>query len=46
MEGIVKTLKGHETYDWEYGMRPFSSYPLLNCLKVPHMIGVPKAKAT
>jgi hypothetical protein len=44
MEEIVLTLKGHQNYNWEYGMRPLSSYFPLSLCRVPYMIGLPKNK--
>jgi hypothetical protein len=46
MQAIVESVKGHETYDWEYGMRPPTGSGLLAIIaKVPYLVGIPKTSS-
>lgn len=45
MQAMVETIPGHEGYEWEYGLRPWSgakSVPLF-IPSAPYLIGIPKA---
>ena len=47
MRAIVESVPGHEAFEWEYGMRPWSGlrgFPAF--AKAPYLIGVPKTATT
>lgn len=44
MQAMVECVPGYETFDWEFGMRPSSTWWPLASGRVPYMVGVPKPK--